>query len=342
MNKIDKVLSEIDGNGWMDYHKMFKYARKQRLWMFIGARRIGKTWLGTRTVCDLWQKARTSSVWVRNYKEHMKKPQFYANFLNSAKSQGWCPEEWDCRPDGIYESKDKDACQICMFVSLNTYSEFRGNYYNNRVIIVDEFIDERRKYPADALKGLLSITQTILEGDPTARLIMFSNFVSCANPYFVGLKLYPKKELDVTVFKDRSAAVEVCRGYNQAPIKKDQWGMLYKAAGYSDYAEDDEDRLLSLVQPTPKGGKQEHIVIVTEAGMYSCWMKDNLYHWRAVDTFNPANDQRFTGVTMLLENGVLSLKYCKKFLDDGVNSNVFRYDNPNTMYEIMSLVLTAV
>lgn len=244
---IDDIIKKNnDKSGYYNYDKLMRYGSSCRVWFIIGARRIGKTLAALRLACDFYLSEGGTTLWLRNYKTNMKDPLFYGGFLNAAKDRGWCPDSWVSRPDGVYESEDKESNQIIKFAAINTFSEMRGNEHHEKLIIQDEFMDEQRKYPKECATGIMSITQSVFAGDPDARLIMMSNFISCANPYFVRFQLYPNKKYDVTVFNDRSIAVEVCRDYRQSPIKEGEWGKFYSFAKYADYAEDSEDTLHTL------------------------------------------------------------------------------------------------
>src|SRR5690606_3009910 len=103
--------------------------------------------------------------------------------------------------------------------------------------------------------GLMSLTKTVLSGKRDAKCYCLSNFISAANPYWVGFQIYPDPKKDVTNFPDKGIAIEVCRGYRCAIEEDNPWNRVYRAGGYQDYASETEDSLWQLIAKVPKGGE---------------------------------------------------------------------------------------
>lgn len=153
---------------------------------------------------------------------------------------------------------DPDGVRFIKFLSVSTYSSRRGpGHPDVDLVIFDEFIPEDRKYTRGCLKGLMSLTKTILSGREGTRTICTSNFISLSNPYFAGLEIYPDRDTDVSVYHEKGVAVEKCRGYRCAIAQDGSWARVYSAAGYGDYADEDEDEMRTLVKAVPKGAKPD-------------------------------------------------------------------------------------
>lgn len=344
MNEIKQLLIEYgDNDGWYNPKKILPYFDDCMLMMIIGARRIGKTDLFLRLACDLWQRYNLKTMWIRNKLTELKEPSFFNDFLNDAKLFGWCPEEWTVRPDGVHADADKGSEPVVKFQSISTFSNRRGGSHPDVIMMVlDEFMPEDRRFPHMAAEGLLSITKTVFSGNINARCFCLSNFVSAANPYFVKLRIYPAKDRDVTVFKDKSILIERCTGYKCGILDDNPWSRVYKAAGIGNYANESEDSLIELIKPVPKGAKPQPYLIQSDGLLYRGWDKNGFTYWSEYngDTKNitiwTPNLKECSDTVMLL------IPFMKKDIENQMQTGSLRFKNPNVMFAILSIVFDTV
>jgi len=332
-----------DNNGWYNGQKILPYFDDAMLMMIIGARRIGKTDLFLRLACDLWQRFNLKTMWVRNKLTELKEPSFFNDFLNDAKSLGWCPNTWTVRPDGVHPDEDKGSDAVIKFQSISTFSNRRGGAHPDVIMLVfDEMMPEDRRYPHMCAEGLLSITKTVFSGNTDARCFCLSNYVSAANPYFVKLRVYPAKDRDVTVFRDKAVLIERCRGYKCAILEDNPWNRVYKAAGVGNYADEEEDELIKLIKPPPKGAKPQPYLIQSDGLLYRGWEKNGLIYYA-----------EYRGDTKDIHIWTPNLKECsdrvkliipfmKKDIELNMQTGSLRFKNPNVMFVILNMVFETV
>lgn len=323
---------------WYNTDKLERYAPDANIYFVVGARRIGKTLHFQKKAFELWDNDGLQTMWMRNKKVELCEPSFYNDFLNAPKTFGWCSDACYSKDSGVF---DGDGNQIIKFQSISTFSNRRGNMTADvGMIVFDEFMPEDRKYPKKAHTGLMSLTKTVLSGKPDAKCYCLSNFISAANPYFVGFGIYPKREYDVTYFRNKGLAIEVCRGYKIAIEPDNPWNRVYKAGNYQDYAEETEDSLFNLVCPTPRGGNMHNVFILSGGRIYGATLKDGLMHFHEAkpNTINiyASNLQETNDRIGLLP------KFYAKYLKEWSEANILRFDSPNTMYAILSIMYDAV
>ncbi len=322
---------------WYNLKKLKKY---DALTNFIcGERRIGKTDCFLRIACENWEKNRYTTMWCRNKKTEFDK-EFRTTYLNDALKNGWCPEDWFIAPEGVYTDKTKEEI-IIEFQAVSTFSNRRGGAHPDcTMIVLDEFMPEDRKYPKKAHTGLMSLTKTIFSGNEDARCYCLSNYVSSANPYFVGFEIYPDKKYDVTYFPEKDIAIEVCRGYKCAIDENNRWNKVYKAGKYQNYQDASEDELFSLVKPVPKAGKLEHYFIMSNGVTYGCTSKNGLFYWHKC----PPNTRYIFASNLQECNDKVSLisPWLIRIIKAQLEHNMIRFQNPNVMYVILSLIYANV
>jgi len=323
---------------WYNTKKLEKYAPDASMYFIVGARRIGKTLHFQKKAFDLWYEKGLQTMWLRNKKVELSDPSFYGDFLNAPKLFGWCSPSCYAKQEGVY---DQDNNQIIKFQSISTFGNRRGNMSADvGLMVFDEFMPEDRRYPKRAHIGLLSLTKTILSGREDAKCYCLSNFVSSANPYWVGFGIYPNREKDVTYFRNKGIAIEVCRGYRSAIEQDNKWTRVYKAGGYQDYASEQEDSLFELVVPTPKGGKEHGIYILSGGKTYGATIKDGLLHFHPAKPLTPnvytASLQETSADVALIP------RFYRRDLKLWSEANILRFDSPNTMFAILSIIYDAV
>lgn len=331
-----------DNGGRYNALKILPHLDRCMVAFILGARRIGKTDLFLRLACDLYQQYGLKTMWMRNKDVELTDPSFYGDFLNDAKLFKWCPEDWEARADGVHVSADKDSDIAIKFQAVSTFSNRRGGAHPDvELIVMDEIMPEDRRYPKRCATGLLSITMTVFNGRPTARLFCLSNFTEATNPYFVKYRIFPGKNRDVTVFPDKRMLIERCNGYVRSVEDGNPWADVYKAAGVGMYEREDEDPMMALIKRTPKGAKPAPYLIVSDGQQYRYWLKDNLVYWSefkggdGIVRYTP-NLNECTDTVKLMPNML------RRDIQVCLESGVLRFNTPNTMYAILSCCYTEV
>ena len=306
----------------------------------VGERRIGKTSLFDWVMCRLYLDYGLQTMWVRNKKVELEDDGFVTGFLNSCHKYGWCPDDWKCTPRGV---QDGDGNDVCLFQSISTFSNRRGNQSADVMLMVfDEFMPEDRRYPKNCCKGLMSLIKTVMAEREDSMCFCLSNFISGANPYFVGFQIYPEEKRDITVFEDKGIAIEVCRGYQPAIVKDNPWNKVFRAGGYQDYATADEDRLMELVRKVPKGAEPQNWVLISNETAYRMWVKNGIGYWnryggslKGLLLYTANREECGEGVQMLPP-------YLFKILQQDFELDIMRYRDPNVMFAVLSVLYETV
>lgn len=325
---------------WYNTDKLERYAPDANLYFIVGKRRIGKTLHFQKKAFELWDKEGLQTMWIRNKKVEFQDPSFTRDFLNAPHKFGWCDEDVICAPDGVYTDRTKKK-QIIKFQSISTFSNRRGNMTDEvGMMVFDEFMPEDRKYPKKAAIGLMSLTKTVLSGREDSKCYCLSNFVSSANPYWAAFQIYPERKYDVTNFKDKGIAIEVCRGYREAIEENNPWNRVYKAGGYQDYASEAEDSLFNLIAKVPKGAQLRQQFIKSDGIIYGASYYKGLIYWH---TAVPNTKMVFAANLDEVSDKVnLIPRILKDQIKLGVENNIFRFQNPNVMYAILSIIFDTV
>ena len=302
----------------------------------IGMRRIGKTELFTWLAITIYQRYGIKTAWVRNREIEFKKN--FESFLNNMRARELVPPDWIVKSSGVYTDSGKSAIKVIDFVYLNTASNMRGGGHpDTHMMILDEFQPEDLRYPPHPLQSLMSLTQTIISGKP-GMCFMLSNFVSLANPYFVGLEIYPRRQ-DVTLFPDKGIAVERCRGYRRAIEEDNPWTRIYKTAGYQAYASETEDGLLELVCPAAKGATARDSLVYCIHGRYYRALSDGrMTYWIKIKTPNPSNCLIMSPYQEDITTTIRQARPAayKDMMSMGINAGTYRFQDPNTLFDLMS------
>ena len=342
MNPIKQLLIEYGNNdGWYNGLKILPHFDDTMIMMIIGARRIGKTDLFLRLACDLWQRFNLRTMWVRNKLTELKEPSFFNEFLNDAKLHKWCPEGWTTKADGVHDPGDPEP--IILFQSISVFSNRRGGAHPEVIMMVlDEFMPEDRKYPHMCASGLLSLTKTVFSGNEEARCFCLSNFVSAANPYFVKFRIYPRKDQDITVFPDKSILIERCRNYRCAILEDNKWNRAYKAAGVGNYASEEEDRLIELIRPVPKGSTPAPWLVLSDGVLYRRWQKNGMSYWNEYKGSTKDTVIYTPNLKECSDSVTLMMPFMKKHIEEEMQLGMLRFKNPNVMFAILSMVFETV
>lgn len=348
MNKIVEVIKELSGqvapqsNGLRYYNcdRIIKYGGDMPLWMVFGERRIGKTHLFTWVAIELYKRYGWQSAFLRNRKVEFEESGFLNSFLNAPLRFGWVDETWVCKPEGVY---DGEGNLVILFQALSTYSNARGNEHPDLHFI---FMDEVQREDAKVTKrphiAIMSLCQTFFSGKPDCLCILASNRISATNMMFLGFKIYPDSKYPVTVFKDKGIVIECCRkGDYHKDIEEDNpFNKVYRAGGYGDYADDDEDDMMRLVKPVPKGSRPVYFFnFLMDGIIYSCYHNAPYYYFSEnkgklnpnLQLSSPNLEECVPGV---VKTGKMELRKLREMMD----ANVLRYSTPNVMMAIVSLI----
>ena len=308
----------------------------------IGARRIGKTDVSLHMALMLWDKYRRQTMWIREVLETFKMNNFQNDFLNDAYKFGWIHDQdekhtWTCGNEGV---RDPDGNLVIKFQSLSTYSSRRGpGHPDVDLMIFDEFVPEDRKYINAGLKGLMSLTKTVFSGRDGTRCICTSNFVALSNPYFAGFEIFPDPKQDVTVWHDKGVAVERCRGYRCAIAEESEWNRTYKAAGYGDYADEEDDEMRRLIRKMPKGAKPDKWAVMIRGKWFRIYTSSNGTRIARMERNLNKN-----GITMyvtdprdLSDEVVMLPPIARLSIDNDIALGRMRYEDPNTLFAFVNL-----
>ena len=336
-----------ENDGWYNGLKLLRYWDDAILYFVIGGRGIGKTDFWLRVACELWLRHECRTAWLRNKKVELSDDGNFQSFLTDAKTLGWCPEEWEPRPDGIYESSDGEARQIIRFASISTFSNMRGGSYGGEsavmLIVLDEMIPEDRRYPRMCAKGLLSIANTVTRGREGSRIVALSNYVSAGNPYFALFEVYPNKKYDVTVYKDKAIAIEVCRGYRRAIKEDSAFARLMKAGRMPQYEDERSDPLIGLVAKVPNGAQPAPWLYLIDGRFYREWVHDDIRYYDEWRAKVPENIMIYTPNVIECTDGVQLLpKFMAKHLNETMSLNLMRFKSPNVMFKILNVIYNGV
>lgn len=297
-----------------------------------------------RVACELWLTYRCKTMWIRNKQVELSADGNFESFLADPKRFGWCPETWVSKPDGVYESDDREAARIIDFQSISTFSNKRGGAHPDTLLMVlDEMMPEDRRYPKMCAQGLLSLANTVLRGREGAKIFALSNIVSAANPYFARFEVYPSRDYDVTIYEDKSILIEKCRGYVKAIADDTPFSRLLRAGKMKTYEDEDEDPLLGLIEKIPKGATPLGFYFLIDGRFYREWDKDG---FRYFDQWNGEIREGSVIYTPNVEEcrpGVkLSPDWLDKHLRETMQYNLMRFRSPNVMFKILNMIYATV
>lgn len=324
-----------------EFYNTKKIDQKGCKWNWIvGARRIGKTFdLTTKMVNEYLNGG--CSVWIRDFKNQFD-AQFCEKMLKDVKKHGICPPEWEARPGvGVFTSDDKKADIVCYFQSINRSSSGRGGSTDNvNLVLFDEFMPEKGNYPKSALKSLQSVVVTYTSARDEGRFYGASNFISSSNPYFVGMRIYPDINKDVTAYTEDSVAIEICRGYQTAKVPGSGIAKGLKRGRYPEYDDPTEDAMFSLIAKSPKGDRF-NFMIQNEGIVYQLIHHGNFTYFSEFKGNIPSGT--YVCTSNKDEIGA-KVRYRPKWLYDQLKleleSSTLRFSDPNCMFAITKMFFT--
>lgn len=311
--------------------------RKIMMYYFIGARRMGKTDFFLLLAIELWKRYGKQTMWLRNKLTETDDKKFYQDFLNDPLHFGWVDDAWHTDNSGVWDGEDL----VIKFQSLSTYSNRRGpGHPDVDMIFLDEFIPEDRKYPSkNPVNALLSLSMSVFAGREDARIFCASNPVSLANPYFATLEIYPSRQ-DVTLFPEKGCLIERCKGYRKSITKESSWNAVYRAGKYSGYADEREDRMVELVCKAPKNTSPLPYCLMIGSRFYRPTATNRYVYWQQVQSPAGKVEIYTPDITSVDSRVQLLPNILKKNLEECVLNNTIRFDSPNTLYSVLSILYT--
>lgn len=245
------------------------------------------------------------------------------------------------KTSGVYTGSERSAEKIISFIGLNTASNLRGGGHpQTYMMVLDEFQPEDKRYPPHVLQSLMSLTQSILSGKEGSICFCLSNIISLANPYFVGLDIYPTRD-QYTVFEDKGIVIERCRNYRCAIEKSNPWAKVYSAGRYKSYGSENEDGLLDLVGKVPKAAHPtDRIIWVLGGKMYRTLQTEDHKELWFIRVRN-LQGKNWTFITPYSEEITKNIqlipirKYAAQILMQ-LEMQRLRFDDPNTLFAVMA------
>ena len=328
-----------ENSGFYNFQKLEPIFNDWLIAWIIGARRMGKTDAELLLACLLYQRFGLRTMWLRNKDIEVQDRRFSESFLADAKRFDWCPSEWMAFPDGVYSSDDKKtADKIIDFQAISTFGNRRGGAHPRTILMVlDEFMPEDRRYPPMPAIGLMSLSKTVLAGNPNARIICSSNFTEGSNPYFVQYQIYPEAGQDVTLCAGRNV-IERARGYRMSIDAANPWTENYVAGKYADYASEQEDPMLALIKPVPKGAKPGPWILLKDGIRYRYWVKGNALYWDKYTEKGEGVTVYTDAVKDTSDNVLILPKWSIKQLKEWYDCGAMRFKSPNVMFAVMSTI----
>lgn len=335
-----RLIYEEDKTGYYTAYRAIEtaipYKYRPLMYWIIGARRIGKTDHLLNLAIRLFNKYGIETAWLRNKKTELSDDDFFRDFLNDAIELGWCTTDWIVDSAGVHTP---DKQRVIKWQSISTFSNRRGAGHPNCYLIVyDEFCPEDRKYPKHALTALMSLTKTIIAGKREARVFCLSNFVSLANPFFAGLEIYPDGYF--THYPDKMMMIEKCHGYTCSIADDNPWQNVYRAAKYGDYADESEDTLIELIKPklNPKKEKYMNFALLIRGSYYLPYEASRYIHWVKSNNVPYGSEVFAADITEVSDKVPLCPDLLKKNIEKCVESDAIRFDSPNTLYSVLSII----
>ena len=313
----------------------------------IGGRGCGKTDYLLRVACELYKRHGCQTTWVRHKLNELSDEGNYKDFLNDAKQLGWCPDEWEAREDGVYDSSEKTADKVILFASISTFSNKRGSGHPRVLMVVfDEMLPEDGKYKPNAkmcVKGLLSLMESMTRGRDGSVLFVASNYVNASNPYWAKFEIYNDPRYDVTVYKDKAIAIEVAKGYKRARKEESKLTKLMKAGKMPMYEDERADPLITLVAPVPNGAKPMPYIVLTDGQYYREYTHKGASYWMRWKGDIPNGTLVLTPSVSECGEGVEMLPpiFYKRVQGD-IDSNLVRFKDANVMFKILNLIYDSI
>lgn len=188
---------------YFDYNPIFSHNAEVNI--ITALRGVGKSYGMKEKICNAFLKEKRISIWARRTDEQLKDTK--STFLTDLKVKDKTGKYNNFyivgdflyykevekrkieRKDGTEEEVEeiKNIYVVMKFISLNVGGNARGlalDFDNIKYFVFDEFIEEdTTKYLKNEIKKFMSVLQSCLRL-ADAKVILLSNALSSANPYF--------------------------------------------------------------------------------------------------------------------------------------------------------------
>lgn len=202
MDIMERLLGEGD---YYDYGRVLSYHAP---WMFvIGARGLGKTYGAKKLVIGDWIKKRWQFIYLRRTAEEQKnKGTWFADIAEQypelefrvSGNQAECHwlDDRDATTDK--HGKTRPTWHVMgYFIALSQAGQVKSVAYPKvRTIIFDEIFPDNMRYLGGEVTALEEFYNTVDRWSDRVRVIMCSNAVTLANPYFSAFNINLKPQLD--------------------------------------------------------------------------------------------------------------------------------------------------
>lgn len=197
----------------------------------VGNRGAGKTYGAKKFVIDRFLKTGEQFVYVRRYKEELKK---IRNFFDDI-SHTYEDVKLEVRGKQFFINDQLAGCAMALSTSK---IEKSTAFPKVAWIIFDEFILDKGYYHylPDEVTYFLELYETIARTRDNVRVYFLSNALTVTNPYFLYFKLEEPKAKDHIKVKDDILLEYVMNDEFIEYKNKTRFGKLIKGTKYGDYA----------------------------------------------------------------------------------------------------------
>ena len=211
---MEKLLAE---NDYYDYGHVLSYHAP---WMFVvGARGLGKTYGAKKLVIGDWIKKRWQFIYLRRTAEEQKnKGTWFADIAEQypelefrvSGNQAECHWLDDRDATADKHGKKRPTWHIMgYFIALSQAGQVKSVAYPKvRTIVFDEIFPDNMRYLGGEVTALEEFYNTVDRWNDRVRVIMCSNAVTLANPYFSAFNINLKPQLD-----NRTQYQRYCDGF---------------------------------------------------------------------------------------------------------------------------------
>ena len=191
-------VNVLNENDYYDYGRVLSYHSP---WMFvIGARGLGKTYGAKKLVITDWMKKRWQFIYLRRTAEEQKNKATFFNDIadqfpdlefriNGTQAECHWVDDRDAKPN--HKGELRPVWHIMgYFIALSQAGQVKSVAYPKvRTIIFDEIFPDNMRYLGGEVTALEEFYNTVDRWHDRVRLLMLSNAVSLANPYFAKFNI---------------------------------------------------------------------------------------------------------------------------------------------------------
>lgn len=165
-------------------------------------RSFGKTYYFKRLGIRHFLKSGETFTYMRRYDEQIKsllrkRNSFFSDLIEKEEFPGY-----ELRTNGRLMEIKRDTWErweVCgYFAALNNYeNEKSGHDAKNTMIVFDEFIKERKRYPYldNEVSTLMNYWETLDRRESRVKIIMLGNAADAENPYYLEWKIVIKPDM---------------------------------------------------------------------------------------------------------------------------------------------------